>query len=111
MRARKREVHWTHVAESDLLEIIARIALDRPRAAEEILTEIWRKAQSLPELSERGRVVPELDQLGTKEYREMILAPWRIVYRIRPKQIEIMAVFDSRRNVEDLLLKRLTRLR
>ena len=111
MNARRREVRWTHVAESDLLEIIVRIAQDRPLAAEEILTRIRRKAESLPELSERGGVVPELGRLGTKEYREILLAPWRILYRIRPKRIEIVAVLDSRRNIEDLLLQRLTRPR
>jgi plasmid stabilization system protein ParE len=111
MPARRRDVRWTRAAESDLLGIISRIAQDRPVAAAEILARIRRKAESLPEFSERGRVVPELGRLGTKEYRELILAPWRILYRIRSRQVEIMAVLDSRRNVEDLLLQRLTRSR
>ena len=34
---------------------------------------------------------------------------WRIMYRIDGNSVHVTAVFDSRRNLEDLLLERLTR--
>lgn len=109
MRARRREVRWSRVAEGDVWEIVAHIALDRPIVAEKILKEIRSRGESLGRSPERGRFVPELDRLGIRDYRESILPPWRIIYRARGAWVEVLAVLDSRRNVEDLLLRRLTR--
>ena len=38
-----------------------------------------------------------------------MLAPWRIVYKEQQEKIFIVAVFDGRRNIEDILLRRLLR--
>ena len=57
---------------------------------------------------ERGRIVPELRDQGILQYRELIIPPWRILYRISEKRVYVLSVFDSRRNIEDILLKRLT---
>jgi hypothetical protein len=54
-------------------------------------------------------VVPELAAIGVRGYREIICAPWRIVYRIAGLKVYVLAVLDSRPNVEDLLLDRLLR--
>ena len=42
-------------------------------------------------------------------YRELILGPWRLIYRLDRGQMYVLAVIDGRRNVEDLLLRRLMR--
>jgi len=39
--------------------------------------------------------------------RELIAAPWRIVYRISDVTVFVLLVIDSRQNVEDILLNRL----
>lgn len=109
MRGKKLEVRWTDVSEKDLWEVIAHIALEHPSTAEEFLKTIRSRAEALETLPRRGRVVPELDRLGIRDYREIIVVPWRIVYKVDPARVEVLAVLDSRRNVEDLLLKRLTR--
>ena len=57
----------------------------------------------------RGRVVPELARLHIREYRELVVAPYRLVYRITPGEVLVLAVFDGRRNLEDALLDRLVR--
>lgn len=109
MPASRREVLWSRLAEDDLLDIVSFIAAERPRVALDILHEIRRRAGTLSTLPERGRVVPEFQKLGLQIYREVVIVPWRVIYRIRPDRIEIVGVVDSRRNVEDLLLVRLTR--
>jgi plasmid stabilization system protein ParE len=40
-------------------------------------------------------------------YREVVFPPWRIIYKIDKQQVVIISVLDSRRNLEDLLLKKL----
>ncbi len=103
----RHQVVWTSVAENDLKEIIEYISVDSPHNALNILRKIKKKASSLYTLPERGRIVPELQDQGILQYRELIVQPWRLIYRIAEQKIFVLSVIDSRRNVEDILLKRL----
>jgi len=42
-------------------------------------------------------------------YRELICSPWRVMYKVDSDTVYIMAIFDSRQNVEELLLQKLLR--
>jgi plasmid stabilization system protein ParE len=103
----KHHVFWAAAAESDLKEIIAFIAVESPGNALKILNKIKEKASSLYTLPERGRLVPELQDQGISQYRELLIPPWRLIYRITEHEVYVLSVIDSRRNVEDILLKRL----
>jgi toxin ParE1/3/4 len=103
----KHQVVWVQVAENDLKEIIGFISVDSPDNALKILKKIKDKASSLYTFPERGRVLPELQDQGISQYRELIIPPWRLIYRIAEHEIYVLSVIDSRRNVEDILLKRL----
>lgn len=100
-------VVWTAVAVADLEAIFAYIAAGSEAAAQEVLGRIDEQAGRLRALPLRGRVVPELAAHGIRTYRELVLPPWRIVYRVDGSSVRIMAVLDARRNLEDLLLARL----
>ena len=102
----KYSVVWASVAEKDLINIIEYIAEDSPQNALNILAEIKKQASGLYTLPERGRIVPELYDQGILLYRELIIAPWRLIYRISGQEIFFLSVIDSRRNVEDILMKR-----
>ena len=106
---RSYQVLWSHTAQQDLTEIIEYIAQDSVAAALEILHKLETKAGLLPTLPNRGRVVPELLHTGISQYRELISAPWRIIYRVESRQVLIMAVLDSRRDLQTVLLNRLSR--
>jgi plasmid stabilization system protein ParE len=67
------------------------------------------RADSLTTAAERGRLVPELRSIGVHQYRELVERPWRIVYRIEPDTVIVLAVLDGRRDLESLLLDRLVR--
>ncbi|MBW2594034.1 MAG: type II toxin-antitoxin system RelE/ParE family toxin [Deltaproteobacteria bacterium] len=103
----KYKLIWTNVAENDLINIIEYISVDSPQNALKILKKIKQKASNLYTLPERGRVVPELQDQGLFHYREWIIPPWRLIYRIAEREIFVLSVIDSRQNVEDILLKRL----
>ena len=102
--SKKYDIIWAGVAENDLKEIIEYIATDSPANA---LKKIKQKASSLYTLPERGRIVPELQDQSIPLYRELIVPPWRIIYRISEMKVYVLSVFDARQNVEDILLKRL----
>ena len=101
------EVEWSKISEKDLVAIIEYIADDNPSRAYEVFQEVKRKASTLRSLPERGRIVPELQDQGITQYRELVIPPWRIIYRISERKVYVLSVLDSRRNIEDILLKRL----
>ena len=105
---KKYDIIWSYIAENDLKNIVEYIAEDSPPNALKIFNRIKQKASSLYTFPERGRIVPELREQGILQYREFVISPWRIQYRISEKRVLVLSVLDSRRNIEDILLKRFT---
>ena len=108
-KERKFNVRWTDPASQDLESIIEFIARDNIPNALRVLRRIQRAAATLERMPERGRVVPELAEVGLRLYHEVLCTPWRIIYRIAGASVFVMTVIDGRRNVEDILLERLIR--
>jgi toxin ParE1/3/4 len=104
-----RKVFWARTAASDLAAVLDHIAAEHPDAAREVLRRIHERAQTLNALSTRGRVVPELRDIGASQYRELIERPWRLIYRIDRDRIVVLALLDARRDLAALLLERLVR--
>ena len=105
--APKHKIIWTNVAEKDLRNIIEYISVDSPHDALKILKKIQQSASSLYTLPERGRIVPELQDQGISQYRELVIRLWRLIYRIAEREIVVLSFIGSRMNVEDILLNRL----
>lgn len=103
----KHKITWATVAENDVRKIIEYIARDNVANARQALARIKEKAAAFDQLPDRGRIVPELLDYGITLSREIIVAPWRIIYRISDRHIHVLAVIDARQNVEDILLGRL----
>lgn len=80
---------------------------EAPLRAEEILDRIITRAESLDAFPERGRVPPELRSVHNRTWREVQEPPWRILYRIKGKTVEIHGVLDGRRSLQDILMDRL----
>ena len=102
-------VIWANTANKDLLEIIQFIKFDSPVAAKNALNKIKRKALTLDSFPQRGRIVPELKEQGIFQYKELIIQPWRMIYRVSSSAVYILSIIDARRNVEDMLLNRFIR--
>ncbi len=103
-------VLWSETAENDLVSIMEYIAGNNPLRAGKIFGEIKKRAENLRTFPERGRIIPELRDQGITLYREIIIEPWRIMYRINEDRVFVLSVLDSCRNVEDILLHRLIAL-
>jgi len=103
----KYKVFWARSAENDLISIIEFIHSENPIAAKNILKKIKNKVSNLSSLPNRGRIVLELKDEGILQYKEVIISPWRIIYRISELNVYVLLVIDSRQNVEDILFQRL----
>ena len=90
--------------------IVEYIASENLEAALAIFDSIRAMAGQLVSFPERGRVVPELHTFGISQYRELLLSPWRLICRIGEGEVFVVAVIDGRRNLEDILLERITRV-
>lgn len=64
---------------------------------------------SLEQHADRGRIVPELRDRGVTTYREIVVAPYRVVFRVEPQQVSVVAVVDHRRDLDTLLVIRARR--
>ena len=103
----RRQVLWARSARRDLEAVVSYLAERSPQAALSTLDRLEARARSLVTLAERGRVVPELGRLHIQEYRELVVPPYRLIYRIRGLKVLVFAVVDARRSLEDILLDRL----
>lgn len=109
MARRRFRVGWAEAAVRDLEEIVGFLATEARSVAESVLRRIEARAASLETSPARGRLVPELARFQMRTWRELVLRPYRLVYRIEADTVVVLDVFDGRRDLEDLLLERLLR--
>ena len=109
MPSKKYLVVWSESAAFDLKSIISFIAVDSMQNARETFAKIKKECQLLERFPDLGKIPVELEALQIGGYRELSINPWRIFYRKQADQIVILAVVDSRRDLEDALWNRLMR--
>jgi plasmid stabilization system protein ParE len=100
-------IKWAAPARDDLDEIIEYISAVNLQYAVKALDKIEKSVKTLGMFPERGRIVPELETYGYVLYREIIVDYWRILYKIEQDTVYIMLVIDGRRNLEDIILKKI----
>ena len=97
-------------AEDDLFDIYGYILNnDSPAHAEYVLLKLQEACVRLDEMPERGHIPPELERIGITEFKEIHFKPYRIIYEIEKKTVFIHCILDGRRDVQDLLERRLLR--
>ncbi len=103
----RRRVVVSAMASDDEVRILSYVLEASGSAPGRALFARFAKARSsLRHLADRGRVVPELRERGVTAFRELQLAPYRVIYRIAAREVWIVAVVDGRRDLTDLLLER-----
>ena len=106
---RRFEIRWGPIAAKDVRDFVTYLERDYPSRASAFLTRLATAVDRLQDQPALGRVVPELHRMGIDSYRELIIQPYRVLYRIDGSRVFITAVCDSRRNVQDVLLEHLIR--
>jgi toxin ParE1/3/4 len=102
-------VRFTKGARADLRALHGYILKnDSPASADYVAQEIVRAALELREFPNRGAYPPELLAMGIRAHRQILFKPYRILYRICGKTVFITVIADGRRNLQSLLMRRLT---
>lgn len=103
---KRHRVEWVRAAERDLERVIEFIAVDSVNNALAAAERIEAAAESLSLFPRRGHAVPELVRLGLNDWLELSVRPWRLVYRVRGQRVQVVALFDGRRDLSDVLFER-----
>ena len=88
------KVVWSPLAEQRALEAVEYIARDRPRTAAAWLEKLLERVGKLEQFEQQGRVVSEI---GLPAYREVLHAPYRIIYRVDAARVVILTLRHVRR--------------
>ncbi|MFW9263952.1 type II toxin-antitoxin system RelE/ParE family toxin [Nostoc sp. CALU 546] len=90
------KVFWTETAVENLSAIYTYIAQNSPHYATRIIDRITKRSQQLANFPLSGRIVPEFE---TEQIREVIEGSYRIIYYIKPEQIDVLAVIHGSQEI------------
>jgi plasmid stabilization system protein ParE len=91
-------VTWTRVAQGHLRAIHNYIAADSPRHAQRVVDRITRRTEMLKSMPCLGAEVPEY---ADESIREVLFRSYRIIYRILPDRIDVLAVIHGAQLLPD----------
>lgn len=105
----KYRVWITSAAERDLEEIYDWIRdHDATAKADYVMDRLIRAAESIAALPNRGSRPRELPPGMHADYRQVFFKPYRVIYEVVGSDIFVHLIVDGRRNLQSLLLRRLT---
>jgi plasmid stabilization system protein ParE len=93
-------IRWTNEAELWLKDIFDYIALDNPRAAEQVVEGIYNRAQVLKEHPEIGH---KYETPEKEDVRILLYGHYRITYTLVNDRIDILGVFHGALDINKYL--------
>ena len=106
----KYRVYISQAAQDDLFDIYRHIlAHDSVQAGDHVVDKIEELCLSLCQSPQRGDIPVELGRISVSNYRQLHFKPYRIIYAIDGDKVYIHCILDGRRDLRDLLERRLLR--
>jgi toxin ParE1/3/4 len=97
MGPRRRQVVWTEGALDELDAALEFVASESRQGALHLLDNVLSSVESLSTLAERGRVVPERQDLSV---REIFVGDHRLLYLVADSDVVILGLLHQRRDFE-----------
>lgn len=91
-------IRWTSQALADLAEVSAYIAEDNPAAAQAWVNRLKSRVERASDFPRAGRRVPEF---ARDDIREVRVHSYRVVYRLEPDGITVLALREGHRLLRD----------
>ncbi len=90
------ELRWTEQAVNQLGGIAEYVGLTSPIYAEQLVERLVGRLRQAQEFPLSGRQVPEA---GPADLRELVEVPYRVIYRVLPGAIIVIAVVHGRQDL------------
>ena len=91
------KVYWTQTAIENLSAIYNYVAQTSPQYASRIVDRITKRSEQITIFPLSGRTVPEFEN---QQIREVIEGLYRIIYYIKPEQIDVLAVIHGSQHIK-----------
>lgn len=91
------QIRWTEGAVAQLEAIADYVAVTSPVYAARLIDGLLTRIATTSQFPQIGRTVPEV---GRDDTRELIVRPYRIIYRITNDAVHVLAVVHSRRDFD-----------
>lgn len=91
-------VVWSPLADRQVDDAVEYIAHDDPIAAGRWLEHLLERVRALSRFPDSGRMVPETQR---EDIREIIVSPYRVLYRRRDDRVEIVAIRHEARAFDE----------
>jgi len=89
-------VHWSDTACDHLRAIYAYVARNSPQYALRVVDRLTKRSQQIAAFPLSGREVAEF---GVPQIRQVVEGPFRIIYYIKPDQIDVLAVIHGAQQI------------
>jgi toxin ParE1/3/4 len=104
----KYKINWSKDAGEEFIEIISWYKHNVGKnAAQKIYSKINSQIEKLKDMPGIGKAVQILKDIGVNNYRQIVQDNWIIYYRVEGRNIYIVSVIDGRRNLEEILYKKI----
>ena len=101
------EIIWSKDAGDELFDIISYIKYNTGKiTAEKIYFKINKEIEKVSENAAGRRISPMLRNFGINNIHQINVSPWAIFYKVENENIEIISIIDQRRNLEEILYKK-----
>ena len=95
------QIKWTEPALQDLYEIAEYIDFSNPDAAQRLILKIFASVERLEQFPESGKEVVELEGF---DYREVVVNPCRVFYKIDSEEVFILHVMRREQDLKRFIL-------
>ncbi|GHU97114.1 hypothetical protein FACS189483_02150 [Spirochaetia bacterium] len=104
----KYKIIWSQDAGEELLEIVSWYKYNvGVNAAQKTYTKINTQIKKLKDMPGIGKPVQILKDIGVHDYLQIIIEHWILYYKIEKENINIISIIDGRRNLEEILYKKI----
>ncbi|MDR1972637.1 MAG: type II toxin-antitoxin system RelE/ParE family toxin [Treponema sp.] len=104
----KYKINWSKDAGEEFIEIVSWYKYTYGKSvAQKIYLKIKSQVKNLKDMPGMGKSVQILKDIGINDYRQIVQDNWIIYYKVDGQIINIISVIDGRRNLEEILYKKI----
>jgi toxin ParE1/3/4 len=104
----KRGIIWSKDAGDELTDIISYIKHSTGKiTAKKIYLKIMNEVKRVSNNAAGKKIAPLLREFGINNIYQLNINPWTLFYKVEINKMKIISIIDGRRNLEEILYKKM----